>query len=74
MGSENRTSLDFKWSKIGWVANGQPFEIRTNGCHFIQNHLKFGQKCPDFEWSSFQMVGIIAMTIANTQPFENQTI
>ena len=25
-GSETRTSLDFKWSKKGWVANGLDFE------------------------------------------------
>ena len=38
--------------------------------HFIKNHLKSWQKWPDFEWSWFQMVGIIAIA----RPFENQTI
>ena len=26
-GSEIRTSLDFEWSKRGWVANGPDFEL-----------------------------------------------
>ena len=26
LGSEIRTSPDFKWSKIGWFANGPDFE------------------------------------------------
>ena len=42
------------------------------------SRLKSGQKCPDFEWSGFQMVGTIAMALAMTismaltiaQPFE----
>ena len=64
--------------KIVWILNGfctpeaQPFELRTNGHHFVKHHLKSGQKCPDFEWSSFQMVGTIA--IAKAWPFANQTI
>ena len=60
-GSEICTSLDFEWSKSGWVAKdpdiewdqksgSQLFEIWTNGCHFVKNHLKYGQKCLDFEW------------------------
>ena len=41
------------------------------------NHLKSGQKCPDFEWSGFCMVGTIAIAIAKartfkTRPFEVQ--
>ena len=40
-GSEIRPSLDFKWSKTGWVAKWSGFrmgsEIRK------PNHLKFGQ-------------------------------
>ena len=47
-------------------------EIRTNGCHFVKNHLKSGHTHPDFEWSGFQMVGAIA--IAKAQLFENWTI
>ena len=52
-----------------WISNGiwnpeaQPFEIRTNGRHFVKNHLKSGQKRPDFEW-----------LIAKARPFENRTI
>ena len=64
-GSEIWTSLGFEWSKRAWVANGldfkwnqkfgspTPFEIQTNGRHFVKNHLKYfesGQKRPDFEW------------------------
>ena len=83
-GSEIWTSLDFLWSKRGCVAKGLDFEwdlksrsttpeIRTIGCHFVKNHLKSGQKCPDSECSSFRMVGI-AIAIAKAQPFENRTI
>ena len=50
----------------------KPFEILVNWHHFIENHLKSGQKCLDFEWSSFQMVGTIAKAIAKAQPFEIQ--
>ena len=50
--------------KFHWVANGldfewylkykkQPFEIQTNGCYFVKNHLKSRQKRHDFEWSGF---------------------
>ena len=59
-----------------WILNGiwnpeaQSFEIRTNGCHFIINRLKSRQKCPDFKWSSFWIVGTIA--IAKAWPFENR--
>ena len=42
----------------------QPFEIQTNGCHFVKKHLKSGQKCPDFDWSGFQMVGSLGLHIA----------
>ena len=41
-----------------WNPEGQPFEIPTNARHFVKNHLKSRQKCPDFEWPSFQMVEI----------------
>ena len=61
-GSEIWTSLDFKWLKRGWFANGPDFKW----------DLKSDQKCPDFERSSFQMAGTIAVTTA--QPFENRTI
>ena len=32
-----------------WNLEVQPFEIQTNGCHFVQKHLKPWQKCPDFK-------------------------
>ena len=80
-GSEIRTSLDFEWAKRGWVANGadseweaQPFENQINFCYFVKNHLKLGQKCPDFKWSGFQMVGTKAIVIIKAPPFENRTI
>ena len=57
------------WNGI-WNPEAQPFEIWTNGCHFVKNHLKSRQKCPDFEWSGFWMVGTIAAAIAKTWPFE----
>ena len=42
-----------------WKPEAQPFEIRTNGCHCVQNHLRSIQKCLDFEcW------------MAKTGPFE----
>ena len=34
-----------------WNPEVQPFEIRTNGLHYGKNHWKWGQKCPDFEYS-----------------------
>ena len=39
-----------------WILNGiwnpetQPFEIWTNGKHFVKNHLKSRPKRPVFEW------------------------
>ena len=42
-----------------WNPEAQPIEIHTNA----------GQKCLDFEWSSFQMVGTIAISMAKAQSF-----
>ena len=63
-----------KWAKQGWVANGPDFEWDLKyGSPTIwnpykwppfcqrQNQLKSGQKCSDFEWSGFWMVGCIAI-------------
>ena len=36
-----------------WNPEAQTFEIRTNSRHFVKNHKKSRQKCPDFEWSVF---------------------
>ena len=36
----------------------------------VKNHFKSGLKCPDFEWSSFQIVGTIVIAIAKAHPFE----
>ena len=70
-GSEIWTSLDFEWSKRGWVANGPYFKCdlksgsptiwNPDKClHFVKKKkkkLKSGHKRLDFKWSSFQMVG-----------------
>ena len=53
-----------------WNLEAQYLKIHTNGPYFVKLHLKSRQKCIDLKWSSFQMVGIIAMA----QPFENCTI
>ena len=50
-GSEIWTSLDFKWSKIGWVANGLDFDW----------DLKFGS--PSNHLKSEQMGAILSKTI-----------
>ena len=75
-GSEIPTHLDLEWSRRGWFENGPNFEwdleIPTNGHYFVQNHLKSKQKHPDFEWSSFQMVGTIVIAIVIARPFWKQ--
>ena len=50
----------------------QPNHLKSEqmGGHFVKNHLKSGNKCPDFDWASFQMVGTITIAIAKTRPFE----
>ena len=66
-GSEIQTSLDFEWSKRGWVEKG--LDLKWN--------LKSRSPTiwnPDFEWSCFWMVGTIAIATAKAQPFENRTI
>ena len=73
--SEIRPSLDSKWSKRGWVANGLDFEWNLKSRSDLKsgqmaailskNHLNSRQKLPDFEWSGFRMVG----TTALAQPF-----
>ena len=81
VGSELQTSLDFEWSKRGWVANGPDFEwdLKSESPAilnpdkwqtFVKNHLKSRQKHPDFKWSGFQMVVTIAIAIVKAQPFE----
>ena len=63
-----------------WISNGiwnpeaQTFKIQTNGRHFVTNHLKSGQESLDFERSSFQMDGAIALATAKAQTFVNWTI
>ena len=49
-----------------WDPEATPFEIRTNGCHFVKNNLKNGQKCPDFEWPGFLMVATLAIDMHQT--------
>ena len=67
-GSKIQTSLDFEWSKRGWVANGLDFEW----------DLKSGQMAAilskPFEIrtkiSGFWMVETIALAIAKARPFK----
>ena len=59
MGSEMR--------KPNHIKSGQMAAI-------CQNHLKSEQRCQDFEWSRFQIVGTIAKAESIAQPFENWTI
>ena len=74
VGLENRNSLDFEWSKTDWFANGPDFAIgskirrpshfkyrQMTSTYFVKNHLKCGQKYPDFYWSGFVMVGTITL-------------
>ena len=64
-GSEIGTQSDFEWFKGGWFENGliskgiwnleaRPLEIQKDGCHFVNYHLKSGEKRPDFEWLVFK--------------------
>ena len=53
----------------------KPLEIWTNGCHFVENHLKSRQKCTNFECSGFgkvhfQIVRTIAIAKAIARPFK----
>ena len=52
-GSEIQTSLVYGIKNGIKNQEAEPFEIRTNGLHFVNNHLKSGQKHPDFQWSGF---------------------
>ena len=81
MGTEIRTSLDFKWSKSGWVAYGPGYKWNLkSGSPTIGNLDKWLPFCQkpfetqttpyDFEWSGFGLVGTIAITIAKGQPFQ----
>ena len=61
------------WSGI-WNQEAQPFEIQTNGCHFVKKTcLRSGQKSTDCEWSSFQMVGTKAIAIGKALLIEFQS-
>ena len=51
-----QVGLQMVWISNGiWNPEAQPFEIRTNGRHFVKNHLKTGpfeirpSKSPDFK-------------------------
>ena len=62
LNGQKEAGLQMVWILNGvWNPEAQPFEIWTNGRLFVKNHLKFGQKWPNFEWSGFWMVGTIAM-------------
>ena len=53
----------------------QHFEIRTNGRHFVKNHMKSGHKRPDFKWSSHCLsppickLGLQKVQISNVSGF-----
>ena len=78
-GSEIQTSLDFEWSKRGWVANGLDFKwvlkygspVIWNHCHFVKKTKTFEirKKCLNFECSGFWMVVTKAISIAKVRPF-----
>ena len=81
-GSKIWSSLDFEWSKRGWITNGLDFEWDLkSGSQIIWNpdkclpfchikHLKSRQKYHDLEWSGFWMVGTIAIAMVKARPFE----
>ena len=63
-GSEIRTSLDFEWSKRGWVANGPDFERdlksgsptiwnRDKWLPFCQKSFEIWTKTAGFQWSCY---------------------
>ena len=63
-GSEIRTSLDFEWSKRGWVANGPGFEWdlksgsptiwnRDKWPPFCQKSIEIWTKTAGFQWSCY---------------------
>ena len=75
LNGQKEVGLQIVWI-LNWIWNleGQPFEMWTNGCHFVKNHLKSRQKRTDFKWPGFRMVKTKAIAIAKAQPFENQPI
>ena len=73
-GSEIRPSLDFVWSKRSWllmvrISNGiwnpeaQPFEIWTNGSHFVKP-FEIQTKM-----SEFRMIGTVVIAMAKARTF-----
>ena len=60
MSRDDRKEVGFQMVQIFYgiwnLKASWPFEIQKNGCHFVCNHLKSKQKCPDFEWFGFQKV------------------
>ena len=77
-GPEIWTSLDFEWSKRGWVSNGPDFEwdlkSRSSTIWNSDNWLPFCQKPFEIQTktSGFWMVGTIVIAIAKAVPFEIQ--
>ena len=82
---KNSTSRENCDSRAWWIL---ALEKRVthiynqNNGHLITGYIKKleiyqnlnGQRHPDFECSSFQMVGTVAKAIAKARQFENQTI
>ena len=70
-----KNTVGFEIQTWIWNLEAWPFEIWTNGLHFVRNRLKSGQKHPDFEWSGFQIVSTEAIiVIVKAQPLKNQTV
>ena len=46
----------------------------TDPAHSIKKHLKSRQKCCEFEWSGFQIVGTIAIDKVKARQVVNWTI
>ena len=59
-----KKKLVYKWLRflMGFeIRHGKPNHLKS-GCHFVKKHLKSGEKCPNFEWLCFQMVGVALET------------
>ena len=54
LSGQKEVGLQIVWILSGiWNLEAQPYEIISTWHHFVKNHLKFGQKYPDYDWSRF---------------------
>ena len=61
--------VDFKWNlKSGSPNTWNPGEWLP----FFKNHLKSGQKCPDFQWSTFHKVAKTKADLLQSRSFQIQ--